>query len=245
LLFGSFSASIQAIYDQLPPYPTSNLTISCGAGSQRETPQSACGSPAKTEDHLHPLPPEFDVLVDIIANSPELQSILLTDAAGQPILSPESRKYWLGMYCDKFIVEYLGVAREVSFKFADYERVYEKLVQFIEQTEPFDVLWLIHIRNLTLEIDKVVLEPGIYLRQATSEEKTNAMRYQSTVPDIPNVFLEIHHSIERRSSPQQQEAANIAEAVVLALRLIKANPVGVASFQWRVLDQPFWLFGRR
>ncbi|SRR6266852_1120371 len=55
LLLIDFFASIQAPYDQLPPYPTNNTPILCLAGGKRKTPESACSSQAKTEDHLYPL----------------------------------------------------------------------------------------------------------------------------------------------------------------------------------------------
>ena len=58
LLLIGFFASIAATDDQLPPYPTSNLTIPCGAGSPQKTQESARSSKSKTEDHLHPLPSE-------------------------------------------------------------------------------------------------------------------------------------------------------------------------------------------
>ncbi len=57
--------------------------------------------------------------------------------------------------------------------------------------------------------------------------------------EVPNVVLEIHQAIDRMTLPDRQAVYNIAQAALLALRLIKENPVGIVSYHWIIPDQPF------
>jgi hypothetical protein len=177
--------------------------------------------------------PEFMNIADIISRTPELESILYLNLEGQPIEAPEIQLVWLASYCENFMFAYLNIVKELVFVSKDFEHVYAELEKFIYSTEPFEALWLIHLRNMISEVDMVPLEQGISLRKATREDIEN------TKIRITDIFLERRYIHNRVSTPQYQDAAKIADTVVLALRLIKPNPIGVDSFNWRLIDQPF------
>jgi len=118
---------------------------------------------------------------------------------------------------------------------------------------------------VTCDIGNIRLDRYTFIRSATDEEKLEALRKDPSLyfgapeynqispglqiaPDIPNMFLDIHQPLERLSErkiiPSPQEAMSLAPRVVLALRLLKSNPIGIASYHWSVPEQPFAVFNR-
>jgi len=193
--------------------------------------------------------------VDAIANSivkspPPLASFDLIGITEQPGFNPDELKKWLvGFYLYKFLMEYLGSNNTFTFIPAEFERIYEKLEYYLYNLGPFTARWLVDFSDLMLEMEMLTLEDGIYLRQTTEAEKERIIKESgSLIPvlhssiEVPKAYLEIRHTINKLTFPDQQAATNIAQAVVLALRLIKANPIGISLYRWEVPDQPFWFF---
>jgi Apea-like HEPN len=177
--------------------------------------------------------PEFKSIADIINRTPELKSIFYLDVERQPIEAPEIQLVWLASYCENFMFAYLNIVKELLFVSREFEHVYAELEKFIYSTESFEAIWLIRLRNLISEVDLVPLEQGISLRKAAREDIEN--------PEISitDVLLEKRYIHDRTSTPQFQDAGKTADTVVLALRLIKPDPIGIDSFYWRLIDQPF------
>jgi hypothetical protein len=180
---------------------------------------------------------ETDEVVRLISATPALASALLIDAAGTPIASEASYKSWLNtVLFTKFLLVYFGQSNTVTFILTLFERLYHQLEQYIYQTE-FTGVWLVHIRNLTLDnIERIQLDRHISLRRVTEAEKVsiikNTMRFtQHFVTDLPSTFLEIHQPIDRLANPDQRSINDLIQPVVLALRLIKNNSIGVVSYQ--------------
>jgi len=191
--------------------------------------------------------------VDAIANSivkspPPLASFDFVGTIEQPGFDPDGLKKWLvGFYLYKFLMEYLGSNNTFTFIPAEFERIYEKLEYYLYNIGPFTALWLVDFSDLMLEMEMLTLEDSIYLRQTTEAEKERIIKESSSlIPvlhpiEVPKAYLEIRHTVNKLTFPDQQAATNIAQAVVLALRLIKANPIGISLYRWEVPDQPFWL----
>ncbi len=188
--------------------------------------------------------PEYSSVENIVLNTESLASILSLDAAGVMPSEVSSQKYFIERHVIGLLLEYLTTALDFTFKPAAFEAIYEKLEQYI-YLESFEGVWLVHIRNLSFDDNTIRLDRGVTLRQATYEEKTRAVKEVYRFPffgrhvDIPKIFLEIRHSVGRIEPPDNQEATIIAQAVILALRLIKDNPVGIVSSYWDVPGQPF------
>lgn len=184
--------------------------------------------------------PEYANAVQIVRSAPTLSSILFASFSGDVPQDPEQQNNAFEMRIITLLYEYLKANNNLTFLTDLYDRIYYQLEQYIYSTEPFRATWLVHIRNLALEPEKILLDRGLILRQTSHDEKEqylNRQRYPNHF--VPTTYLEIHHSIDRVSRPNQQEAAIIAQSVVLALRLIKANPIGIDSYLWDVPDQPF------
>ena len=205
----------------------------------------------RNHDELTNLP-EVDNVVHLISTTPALASVLLVDAGGNPIQSEASYKWWLyTALFSKFLFEYFRQSGTVTFISTVFEYIYNQLEQYIYRTE-FTGMWLIHIRNLTLDdIERIQLDRNISLRRVTETEKVNIIKSSILFPmlprphsvsDLPSTFLEIHQSVGRPPSPNQQSINDLVQPVVLALRLIKPNPIGVISYQWSIPDQPFIMF---
>ncbi len=193
---------------------------------------------------------EVDALANSIVKSPppfaSFDFIGITEQSG---VDPDGLKKWLvGFYLYKFFMEYLGSNNTFTFIPAEFERIYEKLEYYLYNREPFTAHWLVSFSDLMLEMELLTLEDGIYLRQTTEAEKERIIKEGASFNpvlhalEVPKVYLEIRHSINKLTFPDQQAATDIAQAVVLALRLIKASPIGISLYRWEVPDQPFWLF---
>ncbi len=193
---------------------------------------------------------EVDAIANSIVKSPP--PLALFDFVGiieQPGFDLDVLKKWLGgFYLYKFLVVYLNANNTFTFIPAEFESIYEKLEYYLYNTGAFTALWLVDFSDLMLEMEMLTLEDGIYLRQTTEAEKERIIKESgSLIPvlhpiEVPKAYLEIRHTINKLSFPDQQAATNIAQAVILALRLIKANPIGISLYRWEVPDQPFWLF---
>ncbi len=184
---------------------------------------------------------ETHTVLNIVANSPMLASVLLVDLQGNPIVELERQEQVFTMFTlDKFLLAYLTSISSTDSIPTAFERIYHQLELYVTEAS-FDCVCSVHLYNLNAELDTILLERGISLRQTTQGEKVNAIRnvQSSSIIDVPRVFLEIHRPIGRTSQPDQQEAMNTAQAVVLMLRLLKANPIGTASYQWSTPEQPF------
>ncbi|SRR6266496_2001238 len=247
-----FKAALSLLYDK--PVPTTkDLQVTFTSDGWRTQ------SGLKPDYHMLYMRYEEALLklqeVDAIANSivkspPPLASF---DFVGiteqQPGFDLDALKKWLvGFYLYKFLMEYLGSNNTFTFIPAEFERIYEKLEYYLYNIGPFTALWLVDFSDLMLEMKMLTLEDGTYLRQTTEAEKERIIKESGSLIsvlhpiEVPKVYLEIRHTINKLTFPDQQAATNIAQAVVLALRLIKANPIGISLYRWEVADQPFWLF---
>ncbi len=196
--------------------------------------------------------PEFNNIFEIIIATPSLASALCADAAGNVFDDPEQQRGDIERYLATFLTEYIKSNGDgFSFSLDIYNRIYDALEQYIFDTKPFEGIWSIHLRNMNSDIDTIQVDRNVYLRRATFEEKTDAVRKVShphsvTMADVPEFFLDIHEPIDRatisKSSPNPQQAMSISQKVVLALRLLKPNPVGAVSYQWTIPDQPFVIY---
>lgn len=150
----------------------------------------------------------------------------------------------LESYLMVVLTQFLTNTQNFIFKTEEFEHLYSKLEQYIYNTEALNGIWLVFLRNLSSEIDHIQIDRDLILRQATYAEKVSVVKVSRSFPgylltEIPNTFLEVHRLINKTSLPDEEEAKKIAQSVVLALRLLKPNPVGISTYQWSVPDQPF------
>jgi len=185
----------------------------------------------------------FKKIIEIVRQVPEASTILFTTYGGATLLDVEQQESNLQQFLFTLFREYHLTADDYTFSSDIFDSVYLKFEQYIFSTEPFRSVWLIDIRNLHLAVDKIQLDRGVILRQTTHEEKVKALNvpFFSPFTTAPYTYLEIHETADRFTQPDQQEATKTAQAVVLALRLIKPNPLGIYSYVWDVPEQPFRL----
>lgn len=191
--------------------------------------------------------PEYETIENIVLQTPALTSTLCMDAGGEVHPEIGIQRHFIERCLLVLLTEYFRTKQDFSFRTADHERIYEKLEQFIYSTEPFDAVCLVHIRNLITDVNTIRLDRGVVLRQATHEERVAAVKTlfspfnRSVSSDVPDMFLEIHQPADRVTPLDLQAASIIAQSAVLALRLIKDNPIGLVSYNWDVPEQPFRL----
>lgn len=196
--------------------------------------------------------PEYNHIVEVVTNTPALSSVLFVDGAGNALSEPKQQAGVLERYFATFLTEYITRTGGFNFSVETYNHIYDALEEYIFTTEPFDGIWSVHFRNLTSDLDTICIDRTVSLRRATYEEKVDVIRNNASNPlsrtmsDVPEFFLDIHESIDRatlrKSAPSPQEAMSIVQEVVLALRLLKANPIGIASYQWTIPNQPFVIY---
>ncbi len=177
---------------------------------------------------------------------------MCADTADDVSSDLDQKRRNLEWYFATFLTEYLKATGDFSFSVDIFNHIYDALEEYVYATDPFDGIWFVQLRNLTSDVDTIRVDQNIYVRRAMYEEKVDAIRKTSnprslTMPDVPEFFLDIHEPIDRamliKSAPSPQEAMSMAQGVVLALRLLKANPVGIASYLWRIPNQPFVFYG--
>jgi hypothetical protein len=194
--------------------------------------------------------PEYQTLVDIILSTPALSSILCPERPGQPARERSEQKSILGGYFSTFLRVYIKAKQDLAFSQPIYEFIYQKLEEFVYNSESIITKDIIYLRNLRSEFANVAIGNHVFLRQATYEEKKEAIRaqYLYSLPIIPETVLEIHHRISATGHlpiDEQREVYDIAHAVVFALRLLKPDFVEEGMHYHDTSDQPFRRVGGR
>ena len=194
---------------------------------------------------------EFLELAELVFGTPELAAGLL------PIITPPSvvtrdQLSALWRVCRIFLLEYVTLNNALSFEKAPFEHVYAQLQEYLSQPGPFASEWLLHLSNLSIEPNRVDLEEGLALRQVPQDERIWLIKLRLQSPlagwfthDVLAV-LEYKDVEAKWSSHLQvtQAVLNTANTVVIALRLLKAQPVGLTGYHWQPVDQPFVTFPR-
>ncbi len=189
--------------------------------------------------------PEFDTVLNTVIHIPAFFSVLCPERERQPSNDRDYQRTVLESYFTTFLVEYIRGKQDLAFTPPIFEYLYQKLEEYIYDSEPITTKALIHIRNLRSEVENVSIGNNVFLRQATYEEKKAAFtisRQGLALPSIPETVLEIHHHIPATaylSLPEQQEIYEIAKAVVFALRLMKSEFVEEGIHYHDISDQPF------
>lgn len=198
-------------------------------------------------ENLHNLQ-EVYAVAHVIANSPSSTPFSFIGVPGQGNFDPIQQKDWLqDYYLYKFLMEYLRSTKTFTFLPEAFEDIYEKLEYYLYNIGPFSAVWLIDFNDLKLEIEMVPLEDDICLRQTTQKEQEQIIKELGLFNpvlrpfEVPKSYLEIHHTTTKLTFPDQQEATDIAQAVLLTLRLLKTNPIEISLYRWAVPNQPFWL----
>lgn len=190
--------------------------------------------------------PEFENVVDLVLKSPALSSVLCMDASGKVCSEISIQRDFIAGHLSSLLFWFLTKNNQKTFYTTSiFERLYTQLEQYIYQSEPFNSTWLVHLQNIASEVPSISLDRGVILRQVPDDEKITIVKESARFPynrlansGIPDTFLEIHQPIDRILPPNQEDVTVIAQAVVLALRLLKENPVGMISYRWNI-DQPF------
>jgi Apea-like HEPN len=156
--------------------------------------------------------------------------------------------------CRTFPLEYVTLTNTLSFDEPTFERVCAQVQEYIFRPGPFESEWLFHLSNLSLEPNRVDLGDQLALRQVPPDERVwlikQFMRTPRTGPFADNVLavlavLECKDMAAKWASAYQLTGPllSTANTAVLALRLLKAQPVGLSGYHWQPVDQPL-LFPR-
>ena len=178
---------------------------------------------------------------------------------------PEVAASLFRSHLDTFLIAYLKHAHpshaweptDVLFVPERFTHVYAQFEQFIDDPAAIEAWWLYQFGNLSMEVDTIPLSPDARLRRSIQVERDQAVidhtrqgysRLKASWFDlgfyIPKAVLEVRRTLPSRSAgsgfgPEEYDASNqIAQALLLALRLLKAEPVSIESFQTRI-DNPF------
>lgn len=186
----------------------------------------------------------FEEIAAVIRQLPEVSAILFAIFSAIVPADVEQQNAHLQQHLSVFLREYLLIADQPVFSVDIFNAIYTKFDDYIFSSQSFEAIWLVHLKNLHLETDRILLDRGISIRQTTYEEKVQALNNPYDLFPTPfhrfaSTYLEIHETTDRFTQPDQQKASTITQAVVLALRLLKPNPVGIASYLWDVPNQPF------
>jgi len=204
--------------------------------------------------------PELHALTQVVQESAETTNALLAVTDAPALSSTEPAPSSLRSHLDRFLIAYLKhsdawAPTDVEFVSDRFGHVYAQFEQFIYGLASIDAWWLYQFDNFSTEVDAIPVAPGARLRRATQAERDQAVidhsrrdvsRATAFPFDarllIPEVVLEVKRTLTSRSGgfgPDDYGASHqIAQAVLLALRLIKPEPISIDSFQTQV-DNPF------
>lgn len=196
--------------------------------------------------------PDFLALAELVFGAPELASGIRPVNTSPSMLTQEelSALWRVGR---AFLLEYFTAHRDLLFDMKVFEQLYGRLEEYIFHPGPFETEWLLHLQNVSLEPDRVQLADGLALRKLTPDERIwlikqdlRERRYTDLSRSDVLAIIEYQDMQEKWLSALQLPgpAFSAAHTVVLALRLLDSQPVGLMDYHWQPIDQPFLYFPR-
>ncbi len=203
--------------------------------------------------------PETDTVLQVVREDPVIAAALLVDGSGARRPPHEEKKFLQDYYLNRLAIEYLQRAHSTGFAPERFSPLYEQLEQFVYRYESIVVHWLVQFRNLRTDVEVVDLEPGVRLRRATGDERTQAVKatspfsphlidvfrlpgFMPPAPDpdgVPDVFLEVE---DHKTLPRYQQQIDVprplTKRLLTLLRVLKSFPVAEHS-TWFVDPNPF------
>jgi hypothetical protein len=156
-----------------------------------------------------------------ITNSPILTRTFLTDATGNLVTNPDSRRVFIHRCCiDPFLGEYLAESGFVRFDEEVFQGVFHRVMRQIERP---DLSWvqLSPLLNLELEPDAVQIQPNAILRKLRDHEKERWLNRPSDPNIQPGmVILGMHCAVEICHPAEEPTAAELDDLVAIPLRLV-------------------------
>ncbi len=186
-------------------------------------------------------PDSLQKIVDIARKVPELASVILVDAGGNPISDEKTQLWWMtNMLIGRLIHDYLEKAETIEFDEQAFNVVFNRLRHDIESPNML-VKELSPLMNTSLDCESITIAPYLVIRKLTINELegllNNYIRYQyfpmhsSLSADVTQLDCAIEVTYEKQRQEawgSNQEIINSAADLMTTLRLITDKNVHIA-----------------
>jgi len=186
-------------------------------------------------------PDSLQQVVDIVRKVPELASVMLVDAGGNPIRDEKTQLWWMtNMLIGKLVHDYLEKAKAIEFDKQAFNTVFDHLRQDIESPS-ITVKELSPLMNASLDCESITIAPYLVIRKLTTNELeswlNNYIRYpyfpmhSSLSIDVTQLDCAIGVTYEKKRHEawgSNQKAINSAADLVTTLRLIMDKNIYIA-----------------
>lgn len=256
-------AALTEIRSKPAPLTSDYRVVWESEGAFKLIPVPILDTPIFLHDHYSALVnlPELQELLHIVQASTDTASVLLSETESDALSSDGLAASLYRSHFEKFLISYLRWSDEWDstdsrFYQDRFDAVYARLEQYIRGPASVDAAWLYPILNLTLEVDVIMLTSEVKLRQTTQAEREQAVKEFSWTRNsrmnvllgedrltIPTAVLEVRRALTHRDAvsfgPDDYIASHhLAEALLLALRLIRPEQVSIDVFR-TLVQNPF------
>jgi len=215
-------------------------------------------------------------LLEIARTTPEIEQVMLRSGAGETIEEEQQCAHLFDSYLAPFTVAFLKhAAREQCDEVKAFSAIYEHLERFLFHYNDLPYSILVQFSNFRSDVLNVELEPGIRIRQATTDEQELALRseklplisqfrnaalvdlemlrygrFQVDMDSTPYAFLEIDLIYGRDPLARPNGAITFDDGYVRSEQLLSGlhlldNRFVVGHSLWYVDTNPFQRFELR
>ena len=129
--------------------------------------------------------PSFDAVVKIVREDPQLRSVLLADASGNPIADEKSEVWWLGnMLVGHLLYAYTYKAKGFQFNEQTFDQLFDELRKDIESPN-ITVTELSPLMNVEIESDQLQIDANMQLRRLSMDELEEWLNAEILAPLQP------------------------------------------------------------
>lgn len=186
-------------------------------------------------------PDSIQQVVNIARKVPELASVMLVDAGGNPIRDEKMQLWWMtNLLIGKLIHDYLEKAKTIEFDKQAFNTVFDRLRQDIESPN-ITVKELSPLMNVSLDCESITIAPYLVIRKLTTNELerwlNNYIRYpyfpmhSSLSADVTQLDCAMEVTYEKKRHEAwgvNQDIINSASDLVTTLRLLTDKNIYIA-----------------
>lgn len=134
---------------------------------------------------------EFNPIVKIVREDPQLRSVLLVDAGGNPITEEKSEVWWLeNMLAGRLLHAYADKTKGFQFNEQTFDQLFDELRRDIESPD-ITVSELSPLMNVEIESDQIQIDNDIQLRQLSTDELEEWLNVETLLSSQPLTVQEL------------------------------------------------------
>jgi hypothetical protein len=193
---------------------------------------------------------QFDELLELSATKALFACLVTVPEAVNILIEPEhgvqrpTEAWMLRSIAIRFLNVYLDRTMGLAFRPDEVGGLYAELEQLLYDSETIEIIGMVEFENAKFEIDDAEIAPGVRFRRVAETEISRGNWFISGEPfrQLPEVVLEVKTKFASEdatidsplSSENRQLIEDAADAVLLALRLVRPHPICVYAHRFNI-----------